>query len=479
MNKGKFSGFFAWGQNPAVSGADAGKTRKALASLDWMVNVNMFENETGSFWQGPGMDPEKIKTEVFFLPCAVFAEKEGSVTNSGRWSQWRYKAVEPPENALGDGDIILRIFKKVRRLYEKDPAPVFPYPVMNIKLDYETCGRFDPHKIAKQINGYFEKEITVDGQTFKKGDLVPDFTYLQNNGTTSCGNWLYCGSYTSDGNMAARRKKETSGIGLHSQWAWCWPLNRRILYNRASVDLNGNSWNPKRPVISWDAGKKIWTGDVADGPWPPFLNPDGTTNAQTRYPFIMKSEGLAEIFGRTGVDGPLPEHYEPLESPVSVNPFSCQRINPVLQQHDQIKSFFADSEAKFPYVATTYRVSEHWQSGVMSRWIPWLLESQPRMFVEISPELARLKNIENGEIIRVANNRGQLECLAMVTVRIRPFIIQGCVVHQIGLPWHFGWVHPKNGDDSANLLTLSAGDPNTGIPETKAFMVNIEKLMEP
>jgi len=260
MYREEFTGFFAWGQNPAGSGANGNKTRQALTKLDWMVNVNIFENETGSFWKGPGMDPRKIKTEVFFLPCAVFVEKEGSITNSGRWMQWRYQAAQPPGEARADGDMMIDLFKKIRWLYKRDvkkgKKAVFPEPILNLKWDYTTKGMYDSHKVAKEINGYFQKDVTVKGKSFKKGDLVPSFAYLQTDGSTSSGNWLYCNSFTEKGNMAARRKREKSGIGLNLEWSWCWPVNRRIIYNRASVDLYGKPWNTEHPVIRWDRRKR-------------------------------------------------------------------------------------------------------------------------------------------------------------------------------------------------------------------------------
>ncbi len=474
MYKGSFSGFFAWGQNPACSGANSNKTRQALTKLDWLVNVNIFDNETGSFWKGPGMDPKKIKTEVFMLPCAVSVEKEGSITNSGRWMQWRYKAAEPPGSAMPDGEIITRLFEKVRDLYHKDKNAVFPEPVLNLKWDYTSKGKFDSHKLAREINGYFLKDITVKGESFKKGDLVPSFVYLQADGSTSSGNWLYCNSYTNKGNMSARRKKEKSGIGLNLEWSWCWPLNRRIIYNRASVDKYGNPWNKETPVIQWNGSK--WVGDVPDGGWPPMLNPDGTSNKKSKYPFIMKPEGYACIFGSGMADGPFPEHYEPLECPVEKNLFSGQLSNPTIPKYNTTMDTYCTCDPKYPFVGTTYRVSEHWQTGIMTRWQPWLLEAQPQLFVEISTELAKLKDIKNGEKIMVISSRGKVQATALVTSRFKPFTIQGDVIHQIGLPWHYGWVHPKDGGDSANLLTPSTGDPNTRIPETKAFMVNVKKI---
>ena len=479
MYKGEFSGFFAWGQNPAASGANSNKTRQAMAELDWMVNVNMFDNETGSFWKGPGMDPSKIKTEVFMLPCAVSVEKEGSITNSGRWSQWRYKAAEPPGNARPDGDMLIDLMKKVKWFYKKaqkrGEGAVFPEPILNLKWDYTTGGKFDARKMAKEINGYFQKDVTISGKSFKKGDLVPSFAYLQADGSTSSANWLYCNSWTDKGNMAARRKRETSGIGLNLEWAWCWPVNRRIIYNRASVDPYGKPWDPEHPVIQWDAGAGKWVGDVPDGGWPPMLNADGTPNPKTKYPFIMKTEGYAHIFGPGLADGPFPEHYEAMECPVEKNLLSSQLVSPTAPTYGTEMDVYKTCDPRYPFVGTTYRVSEHWQTGVMTRWQPWLLELQPQLFVEMSLELAELKGIKNGEMVKVTSARGEVTAVAVVTPRFKPFNVQGNTVHQVGLPYHYGWVHPKNGGDSANLLTPSTGDPNTRIPETKAFMVNISK----
>ena len=474
MYRGEIKGFFAWGQNPAGSGANANKTRQALTKLDWLVNVNIFDNETCSFWKGPGMDPKKIKTEVFMLPCAVSVEKEGSITNSGRWMQWRYKAAEPPGDARADGEIMTDLFKKVRYLYRQDKDAVLPEPILNLKWDYTTGGKFDSHKVAKEINGYFLEDVTLKDKSFKKDDLVPSFAYLQADGSTSSANWLYCNSYTNKGNMAARRTREKSGIGLNLEWSWCWPVNRRIIYNRASVDKYGNPWDKEHPVIRWDGSR--WVGDVPDGGWPPMLKPDGTSNPKTKYPFIMKPEGHAHIFGPGRTDGPFPEHYEPLECPVEKNILSSQLINPTAPIYSTDMDAYRTCDPRYPFVATTYRVSEHWQTGVMTRWQPWLLETQPQLFVEMSPELAKLRGIENGERVTVESARGKVEAVAVVTHRFRPFQIQGNVIHQVGLPWHYGWVHPKDGGDSANLLTPSTGDPNTRIPETKAFMVNVRKI---
>jgi formate dehydrogenase major subunit len=488
MYKGKFTGFFSWGQNPACSGASSNKTRQAMTKLDWMVNVNIFDSETGNFWRGPGMDPTKIKTEVFSLPCAASIEKEGSITNSGRWMQWRYKAVNPPGDALPDGEIITELFYKVKELYEKEGGPL-KEAFTKMTWDYGPKGangkirHLDTHMIAKEINGYFLEDKTVKGKLFKKGALVPSFAYLQDDGSTSSGNWLYCNSYTEKGNMAARRgKKDRSGIGLYSEWAWCWPVNRRIIYNGASVDpVYGKPWDKEHPVIMWNGSK--WVGDVPDGVAAP---------GSGRPPFIMKPNGVGAIFGPGRADGPFPEHYEPLECPVEKNLMSSQYINPAVKRFDidgTDMDLRASCDLKFPFVCSTYRVSEHWQTGLMTRWCPWLAEMQPEMFVEMSLELAKQKKIKNGEHVIVKSARGEVDAVAIVTPRFKPFNINGQTVHEVGIPWHFGWVTTAmrkfvHGDkkpeiftsgDAANLLTPFIGDANTMIPESKAFMVNVER----
>ncbi len=483
----QYTGFFAWGQNPACSGANSNKTRQAFSNLDWMVVVNLFDNETASFWNGPGVDPRQVKTEVFMLPCAAFMEKEGSLSNSGRWAQWRYKAQEPPGHAKPDGDIMVELFNEIRELYKKpDAKSAFPDPILNVKLDYTAQGKFDPHAVAKAINGYWTRDALVGGKMYKKGDQVPAFGLLQSDGSTASGNWLYCQSYNQDGNNMARRdNKDESGIGLTSKWAWAWPVNRRIIYNRASLDLTGKPWNPKKAVVEFVGdvkdGKYVstkWKGDVPDGPWYPLKNPDGTDRPDGKKPFIMKVDGVGAFVGPGLKDGPFPEHYEPIESPVKKHPFSNQRNNPVAAVFRSERDVYSTPSDRFPIVGTTYRVAEHWQTGVLTRWLPWLLEAEPEVYVEMSEELAKAKGIRNGEKVVVESARGSIEAVALVTVRYKPFKILGKQVHQVGLPWHYGWVWPKNGGDSANLLTPAVGDPNTKIPETKAFMVNVRKKAE-
>ena len=474
MFNGDFSGMICMGMNPACGSPNSEKTRQALAKLDWMIDIDLFENETSSFWKGPGMDPKKIKTEVFLLPACMSVEKEGSVSDSGRVGQWRYKACEPLGDSKPDGQIVHELYMKVKELYAKEGG-AFPDPILKLKWDYAKDGKVDFHAVAKEINGYFTEDIAehpIDKKAYKKGTQVPNFVFLLADGRTSCGNWLYSGSYPEAGNMMARRNRTpVASCNIFPQWGWAWPLNRRIIYNRASVDLNGNPWDPKRAVIKWDGSK--WVGDVPDNAVPPMGHPNG------KYPFIMKPDGVASFFGPGLADGPFPEHYEPLECPIEKNPLSSQRINPAIPLFKGELDKYTTCDPKFPFVATTYRLTEHWQTGLMTRYQPWLVEAEPQMYVELSLELAKLRGIKNGERVTIASPRGKMWAKAMVTNRIKPFNIAGQTVHLVGVSWHYGWLVPKDGGDSANILTPSIGDANTMIPEYKVFLVNILKEERP
>jgi formate dehydrogenase major subunit len=455
MYEGVIKGLMCWGQNPAVGGPNSNLERKALENLDWLVAVDLWETETAAFWKRPGVDTKSIKTEVFLLPAAASFEKEGSVTNSGRWMQWRYKAINPPGEAEADLWMLNRLVLKLKELYASDGGP---NAEAITKLTWDYGSPPDVHKVAKEINGY---DLTT-------GKLLPSFGKLKDDGTTISGNWLYCASYTENGNMAARRDATPGpfNIGLTPNWGWCWPVNRRIIYNRASVDLNGVPWDKEHPVIWWKNGK--WAGDVPDGGWPPMA----VDPAKTKHPFIMKPEGHARLFGMGRADGPLPEHYEPWESPVE-NLMSGTQSDPALLEGATAKNQRCDP-AQYPIVATTYRLTEHWQAGQMTRNLPWLVELMPGMFVEMSEELAAEKGIANGSKVIVENVRGKVEGTAIVTKRFKPFEINGKIVHEVGLPWHWGYTGLSTGD-SANLLTPHVGDANTMIPEYKAFLCDVKK----
>jgi len=452
MDKGVIKGLMCWGQNPAVGGPNSNTERGAMDNLDWLVVADMWETETANFWKRPGADPAGIDTEVFLLPANNSYEKEGSVTNSSRWSQWRYKCADGPGEAEDDLYMLTMIYKKLKQLYQEEGGPNAE-AITRLTWDYG-AGHPDVHTVAKEINGY---DLTT-------GKLMASFGGLRDDGTTSSGNWLYCASYTEAGNMAERRDPvDTSGIGMYSNWAWCWPVNRRIIYNRASVDLDGRPWDSEHPVIKWNPVTRKWDGDVPDGGAPP-MNQGGY------YPFIMKAEGHSRLFGPGMAEGPMPEHYEPWESPVP-NPMGRQQNNPAFKIWRPQEQ---GDPSRYPIVCSTYRVCEHWQGGQMTRNCPWLIEMQPEPFCEMSEELADEKGIKNGDRVIVESARGQVDVVAVVTKRFKPFRMNGNTVHQVGVIWHWGYTGLSTGD-SANLLTPHVGDANTMIPEYKAFLVNVRK----
>lgn len=493
MFRGNIEGFFSWAYNPACSASNAGKVRKALAKLQWLVCVDIFDSETASFWKGPGMKPEEIETEVFLLPAATSFEKEGSTTTTGRCLQWKYRAADPLGQSQPDYEIINKLYYRVKKLYEKEGG-VFPEPVVNLTWNYgepNAVGeieKVDVHRVAQEVNGYYVEDVydrSVDPPKLigRKGEQVADFISLRADGSTACGNWLYSQSYPEvDGkkvnNAARRRRTDPTGLGLFPQWGWSWPLNRRVLYNRASVDLEGNPWDIRRPVLKWNSETKNWEGDIPDGGGAPMGQQDG------KYPFVMKIDGKGHIFGPLA-DGPFPEHYEPLESPLRQNPLSFTRINPAAKIHytegsGMPENIYSYGDSRYPLICTTIRTQELYETGSSTRRQTWLAEMQPQVFVEMSEELASERGIANGETVLVASARGSLWAVANVTERLKPFVIKGSIVHQVALPWCFGWKHPESGSggENANLLAGWIFDPNSTEPEVKVFMVNISKSMD-
>ena len=468
MYQGKIKGGFVFGVNPMNSFPNTNKMRKALDNLDWMVCAELHNSETTDNWHRPGVDPKKMKTEVFLLPSAHRVEKAGTISNSGRWLLWFDKAVEPAGEARNFADMFVPLINKLRELYKAEGGKL---PEALLKMNWPE--KYDPEEWTRRINGVFWADTKIGNRLYKKGDLVPAFGNLQADGSTSSLNWLYTGSYTEDEGNKSKRRDPTqtpmqAAIGLYPNWSWCWPVNRRILYNRASVDLNGKPYNPKKAVIEWD-GKK-WVGDVPDGPWAPQAD---TKNGKLAY--IMTTDGYAQLYGPGRLDGPFPEHYEPAETPVAQHPFSKQLSSPVYKFHTSDMDKLAKAaDPKYPIVLTTYSMTEHWCGGGETRNVPNLLEAEPQLYVEMSPELAKEKGIANGDGVIVESARGRVEAIAMVTVRIRPFKVMGKTVHLIGMPFAYGWTTPKCGD-STNRLTIVACDPNTTIPEAKACCVNIRK----
>lgn len=459
MYKGELEGAFLFGTNPVVGGPNAGKEKEALSNLKWMVAVDLWETETSAFWQEEaGSDPSKIDTEVFLLPAASSYEKEGSVSNSSRWMQYRWKAIDPKGESLADLEIIHMLVKNIKALYKNERSAAAKQ-VNALYWNYGEGHHPDIDLVAKEINGY---DLTT-------GKLLKGFGDLKDDGTTSSGNWIYSGFYPEEGkNRAKNRDNKDTGGGNFLNWAFAWPANRRILYNRASADPSGKPWSDKKAVIWWDESQKKWTGnDIPD--FKPTVAPadPGGTN-----PFIMINGGVAGVFAPTLNDGPFPEHYEPFESPVK-NTFSSQEINPAVVIIEGEFNLKGDSK-KYPIVGTTYRVSEHWQSGSMTRNQEWLSELSGHMYIEMSEELAKEKGIKNKDKIIVSSARGDITAYAMVTKRFKPHMMNGKKVHQVGMPWHFGYKGIATGD-TANRLTPHIGDANTTIPEYKAFLCDIRR----
>lgn len=475
MADGKVKGFFAWGQNPLVGGPNVTAQKQAMENLDWLVAVDVFETETAAFWKAPGADPKQIKTEVFLLPAAFSYEKEGTVTNSGRWAQYRWEAVKPPGQAKSDLWIADRLFKAIKQEYQS--GGTFPDPVLNLVWDYDQSGADEPDvaKVALEINGY----IVADGKALET------FAKLAADGSTACGCWIYAGYWAVDSELkveGAKRRSRTdkSGLGLYPKWAFAWPVNRRIVYNRCSCDPAGKPWDPARTLVSWDGSKWV-TNDVPDfgvkdaagQPIPPSTTAAG--------PFIMLPEGQGRLFGAAhGIraaalkEGPLPEHYEPVESPVS-NLMSKQQFNPViLRRKGAFDQVAATASPSYPYVLTTFRLIEHYQSGAVTRNCPWLVELMPEVFLEISPKLAAKLQVNTGDAVVVSTARGEIKCKVCVTPNMGSVKVNGREVEIVGLPWHWGYQGLGSGA-SANVLTVAIGDANTQIPEYKACICNVRR----
>lgn len=457
MYDGKIKGLFCFGQNPLVTGPNSNKAGIALSKLDWLVTVDLWETETASFWKAPGVSAANINTEVFLLPAASPIEKEGSVTNSGRWMQHRWKAISPIGDSKSDSYILNALMLQLKSLYSTSSAAM-DLPIKHLHWPYGSSGDANLDVIQREINGY---HVSNSSQLTGFGQLASD-------GSTACGNWIYSGFYPDSGNRSKNRSiHDTSGIGSYSDWGYSWPLNRRVLYNRASADLDGNPWHSAKISIWWDGTK--WTGkDVPD-----FYATLSPQSLGGNNPFIMLPDGVGSLFGKLK-EGPFPEHYEPFESPVS-NSFSSVQLNPIVKvPYTPMNN--QGTVDKYPLVATTFRVSEHWQGGTMTRNLPWLAELMPEMFIEISESLGSTKGITNGSQVIVSSARGEITVKALITKRLKPISINGTLIEQVGLPWHWGHMGLVTGA-SANVLTSNIGDGNTNIPEYKAFLVDIRKAV--
>jgi len=438
------------------------------------VVMDALPTTSSEFWRRPGADPKSIQTEVFMVPTTHWIEKDGSFVNSGRWSQWKEQVIPPEGEARHDHWVMAEVFQRVKKLYQQQGGK-FPDPLMALTMTYKDPLKPELDEIAKEINGY---DLTT-------GKRLETFGKLKDDGTTTAGDWIYTGSYPEAGNLAKRRagiqdpaKNDPTGMGFYPGWAWSWPLNRRVMYNRASADLDGKPWDPTRPGIVWDAEQKKWTGDVPD--YPPTMEP---RSPKAWGPFIMNSEGVGRLFSASMLDGPFPEHYEPMESPIPNPLHPNQSESPVAFLYDKAagrESRFGTAK-DYPYIATSYRLTEH--EHYVTQHVPHLTQLQPYPFVEVPDELAREKGIKSGDRVRVSSKRGKLEVAAIVTRRLGPIEVGGKKVYHIGIPIHWGFVgiaadrDPTKGANwLANALTPFVGDANSRTPEFKSFLVNIEKV---
>jgi formate dehydrogenase major subunit len=476
MYQGKMNGYFCQGFNPLASVPDKAKLNQALAKLKFLVTIDPLSTETASFWKNAGelndVDPSKIQPEVFRLPSGCFAEEDGSLTNSGRWLQWHWKGAEPPGEARSDIEVMASIFLKVRELYQKEGG-VLPEPILSLNWPYRIPAAPAAEEIARETNGVALADIPdpKDPTKFlaREGEQLATFAHLQADGTTACGNWIYCGSWTQAGNMMARRDpSDPTGLGVTPNWAWNWPVNRRILYNRASADPSGKPWDGKRKYLAWN-GKKWGGADVPD------MRPDAAPEENVG-PFIMTNEGVARLFATGMAEGPFPEHYEPFETPLDKNPLSPKEpralSNPAARLYKGDRERLGSSK-DFPYVATTYRLTEHFHFWTKHTRISAVL--QPEMFVEIGEGLAQEKGIRQGDTVLVKSKRGQIKVKAMVTKRIQTLTIAGKKVHTVGIPIHWGFEGQARSGPLANTLTPFVGDANIQTPEFKAFLVDVVK----
>ena len=478
MDQGIIKGYFNWGMNPCHSAPNASFVRKSMAKLDWLVVADQVITESASFWKAPDMKPEEINTEVYFLPCALIYEKPGTIANSGRWLQWRYQAVEPWEEAKPDYEMVDLIWKEICRLYQEEGG-ANPDPILKTKWDYYVDGKIDPRPVAWALNGYnvagTDCNTTTDNP---KTDLLAGYSALKADGSTACAMWIYGGFWSNNDapldpaeQPIGRRDNSDAagGFGLNTTWAYAWPNNRRILYNRASSDLNGKPWNADKPLCEWN-GTKWVLNDAAD-----FTAVNGDTPVPpNNKAFFMLWEQNARLESYGMEDGPLPEHFEPFETPVDSNLLNGSLNNPCMKFAEN-ESTKHGSVEEYPIVATTYSVTEQWQTGGQSRSCPALVEAMPTQFIEISEELAGEKGISSGDKVRVWNNRASVEVDAVVTKRVKPLTVHGKTQHLIGLTHHFGWSDLFGTGDVVNDLTPNVGDPNSQTPEYKAFLVNIEK----
>lgn len=531
MSRGEMKGYILLGQNPGGGGPNARVHRAGLRNLDWLVVLDWFETESAIFWKNDpsGPPPADIKTEVFFLPAAATSEKDGTFTNTQRLLQWHNRAVDPAGDCRSDAWFIYNLGKLLKKLYADSNNPR-DQALNALTWDYEEVtprtlpdgstsrleGEPSMLRVLQEINGYstndergtMKDEVKTkpahspaslatrsESQDLKEATpprssssfivhhssfrLLKSYAELSDDGTTACGCWIYSGVCPEPGRNRANERKHNDNP-LQPEWGFAWPNNRRVLYNRASADPDGRPWSERKKLIWWDAQQRRWVGlddpDFEVDKPPDYRPPPGATGMAAlagTAPFILKPDGLGSLYAPTLNDGPLPTHYEPIESPVANQLYPQQTCNPVARtQEGPLNRIAHAPSAEYPVVATTFRLTEHYLSGPMSRFNSWLNELQPEMFVELSPELAAERGIENGGWVTVRTPRGALAARALVTGRLKPLALEGRLVHQIGLPIHWGYAGESVGA-SANEITSLVTEPNVSIHEAKAFACQV------
>jgi formate dehydrogenase major subunit len=472
MRNGKVNGYVCQGFNPLSSFPDKPKLLEGLRKLKYLVTIDPLVTETSEFWRNHGefndVDSAQIPTEVFRLPSSCFAEEDGSLVSSARWLQWHWKAAAPPAEAKGDLEIVGELFLALRKLYAKEGG-AFPDPVLKLTWPYRIPGAPSSEEAAREFNGQALADVpdpkTPGAFLVRQGEQLPGFAVLQADGSTACGCWIFAGCWPQAGNLMARRDTaDPSGLGIYPAWSWAWPANRRILYNRASANPQGVPYIAARKLVWWNGTK--WVGnDVPD------FKVDSAP-ADGMEPFIMNAEGVGRLWAPAMAEGPFPEHYEPFDTPLAKNPFGKVLNNPAARVFpDDWKAFGKPDE--FPFVATTYRLTEHFHFWTKHARIPAIL--QPQAFVEISEGLARKKGIRNDDWVVVRSKRGQLKVKALVTKRLPTLTIEGKEVEVVGLPLHWGFVGQTKKGYITNTLTPPVGDANIQTPEYKAFLVDVQK----
>jgi formate dehydrogenase major subunit len=490
MLQGNVKGYIIAGENPAVGHANGKAHRLGLSRLDWLVVRDVVEIESAAFWydspevESGELKPEEIKTEIFFLPAASHTEKDGSFTNTQRLLQWHWQATEPKEDCRSELWFYFHLGRLIKQKLA-DSEEKRDELIKKLRWEYPTHSAIqepDAEAVLQEVSGW----------KVESGEFLSGYKELKPDGSTLCGCWIYSGCFKEGINQTARRKPHWEQTYVAPEWAWAWPDNRRILYNRASADPDGNPWSERKRFVWWDPEQGKWTGlDTPDFDLekPPSYVPPDDAEAEDAiagdHPFIMQADGRSWLYVPQGLeDGPLPTHYEPHESPFD-NPLYSQRANPRRQQNPDLEEDPYNPVAGepgadvYPYVVTTYRLTEHHTAGGMTRTVNYLAELQPQMFCEVHPELAREVGLENGGWATIYTSRSAIEARVLVTDRMRPLTMKdGRTVHQVGLPYHWG----KRGlitGDSANDLAHMALDPNVHIQEVKAFTCGIRPGRRP